>query len=185
MYAVHIYVSTNSKIYDILQSCGSCYVVGTQMDARGVVDFVNNSRSHVGASRSQWKRGSGGQRTRVRVRGLVRGRGSEWHQSRWSGGQGSLGGVLSRWGLMGSQCSPGQDPGWVGRQLGGRIGERAAAPLVSDLQFALDQDDAGGVEGSESGGRGARGQGVRRGWGVRGTGGRVGGMSRVSGGGLV
>ena len=64
---------------------------------------------------------------------------------------------------MGSQCSPGQDPGQAGCQSGGCIGERVAAVLVSDLQFASDRDDAGGMEGLESGGRGTGGQGVRRG----------------------
>ena len=54
----------------------SRYVGETQMDAHRVVDYVNNSKSHVGGSRSQRRRESGGQGTRVRVRGPVRGQGS-------------------------------------------------------------------------------------------------------------
>ena len=63
------------------------------MDMHGVVDFVDNSRNRPGDLRSQRRRGSGGWRVRVRVRGPVRGQGLGQWQSR--GGQRSR---ILRWG---------------------------------------------------------------------------------------
>ena len=78
-------------------SCRRSFVGGTQRGVHGVVNYVNNSKNCVGGSKSQWRRGSEGQRMRARVRGLVRGQVSGCCWSRWNGGGRRSG--IPRWGL--------------------------------------------------------------------------------------